>query len=426
MPAKICCAIGGLEGRCRLCLLLSTINIGPRLASDAAMNGRFHAAGSAMTPSFRFGHDRRRPLNLDRSPSSGARAAYPIARQQQVEFMRNASIDRRQFIVGAQASALGLALPGLSSPAFAAELSKVTYLTPFGYLIAFVETMYSQTGGIFAKHGLDVTIEGGRGSSMAVQQVTAGNALLSRTGGTDLIKAHAKDPSIVAIAEIVQRDLFYVISAEANAIKAPKDMAGKTIGIVSASGATENILDMMLAVRDVPKVDVKREVVGNAPAAFELVKQGRIAGFIATSDTVQQLKIDKQPVLAWSTDDVALCPGQVYMTSRTNLEQKREVLAKFLASVHECMGVIAQSKDLAPVITSMLTKYDVFEAKRPDKGLAVLQNTVATYTAPFKDKLKSDPAKWTSTRDLMIKAGLIPESADQNYYDDSARLLAFS
>jgi NitT/TauT family transport system substrate-binding protein len=339
--------------------------------------------------------------------------------------MSHSSINRRQLIAGAQAMAVGLALPGLSGRALAADLAKVTYLTPFGYLIAFVETMYSQTGGIFARHGLDVTIEGGRGSSMAVQQVTAGNALLSRTGGTDLIKAHAKDPSIVAIAEIVQRDLFYVISAEAGPIKAPKDMAGKTIGIVSASGATENILDMMLAVSDVPKADVKREVVGNAPAAFELVKQGRVAGFIATSDTVQQLKVDKQPALAWSTDDVALCPGQVYMTSRANLEQKRELLAKFLASVHECMGVIGQSKDLAPIVTSMLTKYDVFEAKRPDKGVEVLQNTVNTYTAPFRDRLKSDPAKWKSTRDLMIKAGLIPESADQNYYDDSARLLAF-
>ena len=36
---------------------------------------------------------------------------------------------------------------------------------------------------------------------MAVQQVVAGNVLLSRTGGTDHIKAYAKDPSIVAIGE---------------------------------------------------------------------------------------------------------------------------------------------------------------------------------------------------------------------------------
>jgi hypothetical protein len=259
-----------------------------------------------------------------------------------------------------------------------------------------------------------------------VQQVTAGNALISRTGGTDLIKAYTKDPSIVAVAEIIQRDLFYVISAEASPIKAPKDMAGKTIGIVSASGATENILDMMLVARDVAKTDVAREVVGNAPAAFQFIKQGRIAGFIATSDTVQQLKVDKQPVVAWSTDDVAPCPGQVYIISRASLEQKREVIAKFLASVYECIGVVSQIKDLQPVIDSMLTKYDVFESKRPDKGLEVLRSSVSSYSDPYRDKLKSDPAKWQSTRELMVKAGLIPESPNQTFYDDSARLLAFS
>jgi hypothetical protein len=130
--------------------------------------------------------------------------------------------------------------------------------------------------------------------------------------------------------------------------------------------------------------------------------------------------------VAWSTDDVAPCPGQVYITSRANLEQKRGLIAKFLASVYECIGVLSQTEDLKPVIDSMLTKYDVFESKRPDKGLEVLRNGISIYADPYRDKLKSDPAKWTSTRELMLKAGLIPESPNQNFYDDSARLLAFS
>jgi NitT/TauT family transport system substrate-binding protein len=131
-------------------------------------------------------------------------------------------------------------------------------------------------------------------------------------------------------------------------------------------------------------------------------------------------------VLAWSTDDVAPCPGQVYMTSKANLAQKRELIAKFLAAVHECIGTVSQTNDLKPVIDSMLTKYDVFESKRPDKGLDVLRNSVSSYAIPYKDKLKSDPAKWEATRLLMIKAGLIPESPNKDFYDDSARMLAFS
>jgi NitT/TauT family transport system substrate-binding protein len=340
--------------------------------------------------------------------------------------MNNFVTNRRKFLVGAQALAASAMVPGLmGGTARAQNLAKVTYLTPFGYLISFIETMYADVGGIYAKHGLNVTIEGGRGSSMAVQQVTAGNALISRTGGTDLIKAYATDPSIVSVGEIYQSDIFFVISSKDAPIAKPEDMVGKTMGIVSASGATENILDMMLAARDVPKADVARQVVGNAPAAFELVKQGRIAGFIATSDTVFQLNVDKQPVVAWSTDDVAPCPGQVYMTSKAQLEKSGDLIGKFLASVEETLGVLLASKDLAPIIDQVTAKYDVFEAKRPDKGLAVLKHTLAKYEAPYKDKLASSKDRWKSAYDLMLKAGLISATADQNFHDDSARKLAF-
>lgn len=195
--------------------------------------------------------------------------------------MASSSISRRALL---GAAAAGAVLRPSLGRAQAAE--SIRYLTPFGFLIAFSETMYADTGGIFKKHGLDVSIEGGKGSAMAVQQVTAGNVLISRTGGTDLIKAYAKDPAIVAIADCFPKDLFYVISHRDKPILKPEDMAGKTIGIVSVGGATENLLDMMLAKAGVPAADVKRETVGNAPAAFEFIKAGRVAAYIATNDTV--------------------------------------------------------------------------------------------------------------------------------------------
>jgi len=340
--------------------------------------------------------------------------------------MAKFELNRRSFVVGAQAAALAGTLPGFAGKALAQDMTKMTYLTPFGYLIAFSETMYANTGGFFKKHGLDVTIEGGRGSAMAVQQVTAGNALLSRTGGTDLIKAYAKDPSVVAVGVIFQRDLFYVISSQEKPLESADDLAGKTIGIVSAGGATENILDMMLAARDIDKDSVKREVVGNAPAAFELVKQGRVDAYIATDDTRFQLESDGQPVLAWSTDDVALCPGQVYMASKKGLEESKETIAKFMASVHDALGAMLEMKDLEPVVASMSEQYEIFESKRPDKGLSTLKHSLENYNAPYQDKFASDPASWESAYSLMVKAGLIPELDTKDFYDDSARALAFS
>jgi ABC-type nitrate/sulfonate/bicarbonate transport system substrate-binding protein len=331
-------------------------------------------------------------------------------------------VDRRSFLAGAAAASM--LLPGATA---AQQRVKVKYLTPFGYLIGFGETMYADTGGFFAKEGLDVEIEGGRGSAMSVQQVMGGNVLLSRTGGTDHIKAYAKDPSIVAIGEIFQRDIFYVISHADKPIRSTADLAGKTMGVVSPGGATENLLDMMLTSAGIPTTQTERQAVGNAPSAFELVKLGRVAGYIATSDTVFQLRSDKQPVVAWSTDDAAPCPGQVYMTSRASLDKNGDQLAKFFRAVHACLGALIQAEsNLGPVVDSMLTKYDVFEAKRPDKGVPVLKNSLQhTFAAPYRDKLRSSPTRWNSAYELMVKTKIIGPLDKREFYDDSVVKAAF-
>jgi ABC-type nitrate/sulfonate/bicarbonate transport system substrate-binding protein len=332
--------------------------------------------------------------------------------------------DRRRFLIGSAASLAAASIPARRAAAQGA--ANVRYLTPFGYLIDFAEAMYAETGGFFKREGLEVEIMGGRGSAMSVQQVLGGNVLLSRTGGTDHIKAYAKDPALVAIGEIVQRDIFFVISHADRPLKSPRDLAGKTIGVVSAGGATENLLDMMLAATGIPAGDVQRQPVGNAPTAFEFVKQGRIAGYIATTDTVFQLKADKQPIAAWSTDDHAPCPGQVYITSRANVEKSGDQLAKFLRGVHACMGAMLAAKDLAPIVDSMMTKYEVVEAKRPDKGVAVLRYDLEqTYAPSYRDKLASAPEHWTKAYDLMVKAKIVQPLDKRDFYDDRVRRAAF-
>lgn len=325
---------------------------------------------------------------------------------------------RRRILAGAAALAV-------FGSARAQTLEKIRYLTPFGYIMGFADVMYSQSGGFFAKQGLDVDIQGGRGSAMAVQQISAGNVLISRTGGTDLIKAWVKDPSIVAFGEIYQRDIFHVISSQAKPIKTPADMAGKTIGVVSVGGATENLLDMMLAKSGVPAASVKRESVGNAPAAFEFINQGRIDAYIATNDTVTQLQIDAKPIVTWSTDTVAPCPGQVYITSRKTIAEKPETLVHFLRGVHEALGVMVAAKDLNPILASMTSKYEIFEANRPDKGLLVLKSTIDGMRPPYRDKFASAPAGWRSAYELMVQAKIIEPVAKPDFFTDAIIKRAF-
>lgn len=336
----------------------------------------------------------------------------------------NAKMNKREFLLRSAAMAGGLSLLG-GHAALAQTAQAIKYLTPFGFLMGFAETMYADTGGFFRKHGLDVTIEGGKGSAMSVQQVTAGNVLLSRTGGTDLIKAYARDTNLVAIADVFPKDLFFVISHKDKPVNSPGDMAGKTIGVVSVGGATENILDMMIAKAGGKKEDVKRETAGNAPTAFELVKAGRLSAYIATNDTVFQLRSDNQPIHAWSCDDVAPSPGQVYITSKRALQSNADAIARFLRAVQEGLGVLVASNDLPGIIASMTSKYDVIEAKRPDKGVSVLGNAINNYRTVHANKLKLNPATFQSAHDLMVNAGIIQALPDKAFYDMAAWEKAF-
>src|SRR4051794_6280630 len=99
---------------------------------------------------------------------------------------------RRQFLQSTFAASAAASIG--FSPAWAQGGDQITYMTPFGFLMDYAETLYGDVAGQFQKRGLDLKIEGGRGSSMAIQQLTAGNILVSRTGGTDLLKSYAKDP----------------------------------------------------------------------------------------------------------------------------------------------------------------------------------------------------------------------------------------
>ena len=78
------------------------------------------------------------------------------------------------------------------------------------------------------------------------------------------------------------------------------------------------------------------------------------------------------------------------MTSRATLETSADQLARFLRAVDDCIGaMLSAGEDLDRIVTSMTAKYDIVEAKRPDKGVAVLRNSLqhATRAPPRQARI---------------------------------------
>jgi ABC-type nitrate/sulfonate/bicarbonate transport system substrate-binding protein len=333
---------------------------------------------------------------------------------------KSGSFDRRKMLatLGGGGALLASGMPaGLLGGRAWAATKDITFVTPFGFLIGFAPVMYAVSGGFFKKEGLNVTIQGGKGSAVAVQQVLSGQAMFSRTGGVDLLRAaHGKGAPVTAIATVTQASPLFMISAAGAPINGPEDMKGKTIGVTSKGGLAENLLDMILESAGISAKTVAREAVGNAPGAFALIGEKRISAYIASMGTVVQLRQANQPIVAWNTDKYAPIPGQVYITRNEVIEKEPETVTAFLRAVNGSMNAIFAAKELTPLLESMRI-FQVRDLQDLKVAELALRAEMDLFAADGQSNLlRNVPKRWQGALDAMAKVGLLTAGDASKYY----------
>jgi ABC-type nitrate/sulfonate/bicarbonate transport system substrate-binding protein len=286
----------------------------------------------------------------------------------------------------------------------------MTFITPFSYILAFVDVLNAKGGGYFEREGLDVTIEQGRGSAMAVQQIVGGGGLLSRSGVGDHIRASSRPggDDLIAVGTISQGSPFYVISSPNKPIRRPEDMAGKTIGVLSVGGATEIVLDVMLQDRGVDRARVARQVAPNSPAGLQLIEQGRIDGYIVSAGVPIALQAANTSHVSWNTDDIAPIPGQCYIARRSTLTQNGDLVVRFLRAVKHSLDDMLADTDLSKTLTN-LRGFEIAEMRNATTAPLILRNEMQFWlTAGRENILRNVPERWQRGYDLMAAAGFAP------------------
>jgi len=304
----------------------------------------------------------------------------------------------------------------------AQSVRAMTFVTPFAHILAFVDVLNAKGGGYFEREGLDVTIEQGRGSAMAVQQIVGGAALLSRTGVGDHIRASSRPggDDLIAVATISQGSPFYVISALSKPIRTPEEMAGKTIGILSVAGATEIVLDVMLQARRVDRTRVARQVTPNSPAGLLLIEQGRIDAYIVSAGVPIALQAAGTPHVSWNTDDVAPIPGQCYIARRRTIAQNGDMVVRFLRAVKLSLDDMLADMDLTRTLAN-LRGFEIAEMRNAALAPLILRNEMQFWlTAGRENLLRNVPDRWQRGYDLMAAAGFATPGgrADTLYSND--------
>ncbi len=97
---------------------------------------------------------------------------------------------------------------------------------------------------LFEKNGLDVEIIRIGGSSRVVQAMLAGEIRMAHVGASTVVEANLSGADLVIIASTVNVPTFHMMVGPA--IKSPKDLLGKRIGISRFGGATEVLTRLLL------------------------------------------------------------------------------------------------------------------------------------------------------------------------------------
>ena len=204
-------------------------------------------------------------------------------------------MNRRGILAGAGGLVLGAGLSSLSRPALAAP-RPVTFTLPW---LAQGNSLFIYVGrarGVFAKRGIDLKISRGFGSVAAAQAVGNGQFDFGMMLSTPLILMAAQGLPIVSVAMLDYESSMGVGVNSKSSILSVKDLAGKKIAGVPASGeypffpAFAKLSGLDLKSVEIVNVDVKvleRSLSDNQVDAITGVGTGQIPVLIAQKTPVR-------------------------------------------------------------------------------------------------------------------------------------------
>src|SRR5215211_5025717 len=126
----------------------------------------------------------------------------------------------------------------------------------------------AQANGHFEDEGVDLTIRQPSSTADSAKLLESDRADFAVMDINDFGIARQRSLDLVAIAAVVQRPLASVIARDRDEIRAPGDLAGKTIGVTGVP-SDDAVLDTVLRTGGVDPLDVHRVTIGfNAVSAL--------------------------------------------------------------------------------------------------------------------------------------------------------------
>jgi NitT/TauT family transport system substrate-binding protein len=334
---------------------------------------------------------------------------------------------RRSAATVALASAGPAFLTACGSDAAAGDGEQVTFLS---YLpletLSLAPELLAVAGGHFANHGLNVTLQPVKGSPQAMQTLLAGSGIVTRLGQIDVMTAVAESAQpLVNIGTLTRgSSLRFVYSKDKHPLERPEDFLGQTMGVPSEGGTSDKVVSLVLANAGLDPEQTRRQVVGLTPGTFNLVQQGRIAGYVVSIDTANMVESQQDDAGSFDPGQTVKSDSQVYVATKDGIAQHPDTLKAFLAGINDALASIVADESLDETIEQLRAEYS-FASLDDD---AVAKESLTTMRelwtggdagAPL---LVTDEAAWAAGYAELTEAGIAEAGGDAVSWIDNSLL----
>lgn len=260
-------------------------------------------------------------------------------------------------------------------------------------------------------NGLDVTVREGGPALNAVNTVVSGQADFGVATGDQLLLAKENGAPVVAIALAYRRNPLVWITHRSDGIQAARDLRGRSVGLTYIDDEPLYRAWVGRAGLD-PESDARPTRVQFDLSPFLRGDVDAFPVFINTQGVELANRLGADSVQFIGPDDEGIRSySNMYFTTTRMIEERPEVVAKFVEGIRRGWTLAADSPSVAAEVVS---RYD-----RTTPSAVVRQSVDATNRLVFPEDNASfglmDLEGWTSTDRILREAGVLkkPVSLDE-------------
>jgi NitT/TauT family transport system substrate-binding protein len=298
------------------------------------------------------------------------------------------------------------------APSLAAE--KVVYRQGWFGSGLYAPWWLAKDAGYYAKRGLEVDVQEGKGGSVAVKLVASKTVTFGDADGNTIMKAVHEGAKIKAIYSFIRRNPSAVIAHGKANIRKAKDLEGRSLAIPPGSSQFLQLpIFFQMAKIDKSKVNVIHMDPRAMVSSVMSLKADSLSSYPASIVPVFEAKDVPTTVVNFADYGVAVV-GQNLVGHNDDIKNRPKVVRAFIEATAEAWKVArATPGKAAKAYVKMLPMH---QYKIIHRQLVLYQDYLDSKATKGKPHGWEAESAWKLTQDIGLKAGVIKKKMPLNAY----------